>query len=90
MEAIFGRETNDPETAVGCIAEMKLTVVSEMGERIKTIREGVMRAMESEAVDFIRLYQFGRLPGGASCVQTHLREGGGAKWYCIYSLNLRS
>ena len=65
MEAIFVLETHGLDTVTGCIAEMQLTVVSETGERIKTIREAVMRKMDSEAINFIRLCQFGRLLRGA-------------------------
>ena len=39
MEAMFGKEKNDPETVVGCVAEMKLTVLSEAGERITLVRK---------------------------------------------------
>ena len=36
---MFGKEKNDPETVVGCVAEMKLTVLSEAGERIRLVRK---------------------------------------------------
>ena len=65
MEAMFRKEKNDPDTVVGCVAEMKLTVLSEAGERVKLVRERVLMAMENEAIDFIRLCRIGRLEGGA-------------------------
>ena len=60
---MFGKEKNDPEMVVGCVAEMKLTVLSEAGERIRLVREKVLMAMENEAIDFIRLSRIGRLEG---------------------------